>query len=75
MKVLDTSGHPGAVTGRGAGGHCFPKRLGRAPGILCRGTVHMMKREQGCYSALEEKNNQLLRSTAKDLDLLKGIYG
>lgn len=74
MKVLDTSGHPGAVVGRGAGGHCFPKDLAALRAFYSEVLTHD---EAGgrVLQALEDKNNQLLRSTAKDLDLLKGIYG
>lgn len=59
-------------TGRGAGGHCFIKdfaafrqmyaELGDSAG-------------DGVLRALEQKNIQLLKSTGKDLDLLRGVYG
>lgn len=74
MKVVDTSGHVGSVPGRGAGGHCFPKDLAawRAwyEQISPRDTVGI-----DLLSAIENKNNSLLRNSSKDLDLLKEIYG
>ena len=73
MGVIDSSGHEGAVAGRGAGGHCFPKDL-----AALRESYESFcaKDEVGIrlFRALEEKNNQLLRSTGKDLDLLDAIY-
>lgn len=74
MNVIDNSGHSGAVAGRGAGGHCFPKDLAAlrevyeklVPEDAAGGTL---------LRTLEEKNNQLLRASGKDLDLLNGIYG
>lgn len=74
MKVLDTSGHSGAVIGRGAGGHCFPKDLAALRAFYA--DVMPDDREGALVlQALEDKNNQLLRSTGKDLDLLEVIYG
>ncbi len=74
MKVIDNSGHEGAIPGRGAGGHCFPKDLAalrafysdECPDDVAGALV---------LRALEEKNVALLRGTGKDLDLLEGIYG
>jgi UDP-glucose 6-dehydrogenase len=74
LQVLDSSGHPGAVVGRGAGGHCFPKDWAALRAVY----------ESQCASdaagaallrAVEAKNNALLRDSHKDLDLLYGIYG
>lgn len=59
--------------GRGAGGHCFikdfaafremyEKKVGDTLGIQA-------------LRALEEKNIDLLKSSEKDLDLLRGVYG
>jgi UDP-glucose 6-dehydrogenase len=74
MKVVDESGHTGAVAGRGAGGHCFPKDLAALRAFYvdeCPDDV------AGALflRSLEEKNLTLLRGTGKDLDLLQGIYG
>ncbi|MBY0309576.1 hypothetical protein K2Q16_00285 [Patescibacteria group bacterium] len=74
MNVRDSSGHPGAVVGRGAGGHCFPKDLA----ALRQHYADVRPGDEegvAVLRALEDKNNQLLRSTSKDLDLLKAIYG
>lgn len=73
MQVVDSSGHPGAVPGRGAGGHCFPKDLAAFREFY----EHAAEDEAGLalLRALETKNNALLRASRKDLDLLEGIYG
>lgn len=74
MQVIDSSGHQGAVAGRGAGGHCFPKDLAALREVY-ESLVTDDQAGQELFRALEKKNNQLLLSTGKDLDLLKGIYG
>lgn len=73
MKVIDSSGHPGAVPGRGAGGHCFPKDLAAFREFYVQRAGDTEGR--ALLRALEAKNNALLRATNKDLDLLEGIYG
>ena len=74
MQVIDTSGHPGSVPGRGAGGHCFPKDLAAFTRWYGTAVEHD---ENGAelLTALEAKNISLLRDSGKDLDLLAGIYG
>jgi len=73
LKVIDESGHPGSIAGRGAGGHCFIKdfavltdvyqeRVGEAEGVKL-------------MEAFESKNNKLLKDSGKDLDLLHEVYG
>lgn len=74
MNVVDSSGHTGAIAGRGAGGHCFPKDLAALREVY-ENTVTEDKAGLDLLRALESKNNQLLRTTGKDLDLLEGIYG
>lgn len=74
MKVLDSSGHNGAVLGRGAGGHCFPKDLAALRAFYAD-TRPEDREGKMVLQSLEDKNNQLLRTTGKDLDLLAGIYG
>jgi len=74
MQVIDSSGHQGAVAGRGAGGHCFPKDLAALREVY-ESFVTDDVAGQELFRALEKKNNQLLYSTGKDLDLLQGIYG
>lgn len=73
MNVIDQSGHPGSVLGRGAGGHCFPKDLAALAAWYEENTGD----EAGVslWRAIETKNNELLRGSNKDLDLLRGIYG
>lgn len=73
MNVLDSSGHVGAVVGRGAGGHCFPKDLA----ALRESYEDLVQNQTGVdlLRTLEAKNNKLLRDSHKDLDLLEGIYG
>ncbi len=74
MNVIDSSGHSGAIPGRGAGGHCFPKDL-----AALREAYESLAEHDAAGSALlralEAKNNQLLQDSKKDLDLLKAIYG
>lgn len=74
MRVVDTSGHPGSVAGRGAGGHCFPKDWAAFRELYER---VVGEDEVGIkfIKMVEEKNKELLVSTGKDLDLLAGIYG
>lgn len=73
LKVIDESGHPGSVAGRGAGGHCFIKDFA----VLSQMYRELVGEEEGAklLEALEEKNNKLLKDSGKDLDLLKGVYG
>lgn len=74
LGVVHASGHPGAPDGRGAGGHCLIKDFAalraRYEEILPNDTEGI-----AALKALEEKNNRLLLSSGKDLELLKGVYG
>lgn len=74
MNVLDSSGHEGAEPGRGAGGHCFPKDLAALRAVYGE-LLPTDTAGQALLSAIEAKNNELLRQTSKDLPLLQGIYG
>ncbi|MDD5289793.1 MAG: hypothetical protein PHT40_01160 [Patescibacteria group bacterium] len=61
-------------TGRGAGGHCFIKDFAafrRLYGEMKKDDVWGNK----FLEDLEKKNIELLKSTNKDLDLLKGVCG
>lgn len=73
LKVMDESGHPGSIAGRGAGGHCFIKDFA----VLSRLYRDEVGEEEGVrlLEAFEAKNNKLLRDSKKDLDLLEGVYG
>jgi len=74
--VVDASRHPGAKTGRGAGGHCFIKDFAAVRHEYER--LPKSKRDPlwlALMKALENKNNDLLIRSKKDLDLLRGVYG
>jgi nucleotide sugar dehydrogenase len=60
-------------TGRGAGGHCFIKDFAAFKQYY----VEMIDDPNGqeILNWLEAKNIELLLSTAKDLELLTGVYG
>ena len=73
-RIGSTHLRPEHQGGRGAGGHCFIKDFaaleefyGEAFPLDVRGNTLL--------HALAEKNNELLRSSGKDLDLLEGVYG
>ncbi len=73
MQVIDSSGHEGAISGRGAGGHCFPKDLA-ALRIAYGQLVADDSLGYAMLRAVEKKNVGLLRKSKKDLDLLFDIY-
>lgn len=58
---------------RGAGGHCFIKDFKAFNEFY--GSLISEKVDKTLLDALEQKNIDLLLSSKKDLDLLKGIYG
>jgi len=73
LKVIDESGHPGSVKGRGAGGHCFIKDFASLSQLY-----HELLGDgegAGLLKAFELENMKLLKDSGKDLDLLKGVYG
>jgi UDPglucose 6-dehydrogenase len=74
IKPVHESGHPGAVLGRGAGGHCFIKDFAAFRDLYARIRPHDAE-GLAVLTALEHKNIDLLRATSKDLDLLAGVYG
>ncbi len=74
MKVVDNSGHDGAIAGRGAGGHCFPKDIAALREYTETLGDHA-KHHAAMLRAIEETNLQLLTDSQKDLDLLQNIYG
>ena len=61
-------------SGRGAGGHCFIKDFA-AFEEMYKKYVGDDKLGQKVLEALRKKNNDLLKSTGKDLDILEGVYG
>ncbi|HYF10443.1 MAG TPA: hypothetical protein VD967_02455, partial [Candidatus Paceibacterota bacterium] len=74
IKPVHQSGFPGAAPGRGAGGHCFIKDFAAFRSLYVK-LLPEDERGQNLLTALEQKNISLLRSSGKDLDLLKGVYG
>ncbi|MDB5266899.1 MAG: hypothetical protein JWN89_714 [Parcubacteria group bacterium] len=58
--------------GRGAGGHCFPKDFEALLGFY----IEKIGDEEGIRSleSIRDKNMTLLKTSGKDLDILKGIY-
>jgi len=74
MQPVHQYEHMGDVQGRGAGGHCFIKDFA-AFRELYEKLLPEDSEAIDFLKAMEKKNNTLLRSTGKDLDLLKGVYG
>lgn len=60
-------------TGRGAGGNCFIKDFA----VFCQMYGELVGDDIGLkvLASLKDKNIDLLKSSDKDLDLLKGVYG
>jgi UDPglucose 6-dehydrogenase len=71
-KVIDASGHNQNKPGRGAGGHCFIKDFEAYLATY----KDALGEDQGYKTLLEirNKNIELLRTSGKDLDLLKAIF-
>ncbi len=74
MQPLHQIKHMGEVAGRGAGGHCFLKDFAAFRQMFEQNLGHD-KAAITLLRALETKNNQLLRSSGKDLDILDAVYG
>ncbi len=74
LGVIDSSGHAGAIAGRGAGGHCFIKDFA-ALRMMHETLSPQDTTGIALMRALEAKNSELLRTTGKDLDLLAAVYG
>lgn len=72
-QPLHASGHDHERQGRGAGGHCFIKDFE----AFRRVYEESLNDPLGSVAlgALKDKNNELLRASGKDLDLLAGVYG
>lgn len=73
-RIGSTHLRPEHQGGRGAGGHCFIKDFA-ALGEFYQKAFPDDVRGNILLDALAEKNNELLRSSGKDLDLLAGVYG
>lgn len=73
LRVMHES-RPGVPAGRGAGGHCFIKDFAALRELYERvfpGDAAGAR----FFRAMEEKNIELLVGSAKDIDLLEGVYG
>ena len=73
LKVTHES-RPGVTPGRGAGGHCFIKDFAALRELYERLLPNDMT-GAAVFRANEAKNIQLLKSSGKDIDLLRGVYG
>ncbi len=74
MQPVHQYAHMGGNEGRGAGGHCFIKDFAAFRQLFEQRLSHDREAIM-LLRAFESKNNQLLRDTGKDLDLLNGVYG
>lgn len=74
MQPVHQYAHMGSQMGRGAGGHCFIKDFA-AFKDLYESVLPEEKETLALLEALENKNNQLLKDSGKDADLLEGVYG
>jgi nucleotide sugar dehydrogenase len=61
-------------SGRGAGGGCFIKDFAAFRELYAKAVPGDAK-GLAMLSALEQKNIELLKTSGKDLDLLRGVYG
>ena len=73
MQPVHQYAHMGDTHGRGAGGHCFIKDFAAFRELYERELPHDTA-AISLLRAFEEKNNELLKNTNKDLDLLEGVY-
>ncbi|MEK7530588.1 MAG: hypothetical protein AAB573_01875 [Patescibacteria group bacterium] len=72
-EPVHESGH-GGEAGRGAGGHCFIKDFA-AFRTHYESRIPVDSAGIKALRAIEEKNIDLLRTSGKDLDLLRAVYG
>jgi nucleotide sugar dehydrogenase len=72
-RIGSSHTEPVHKTGRGAGGHCFIKDF-EAFREMYRANVNDAY-GNALLAALKDKNIELLANSAKDLDLLEGVYG
>jgi UDPglucose 6-dehydrogenase len=72
-RIGSTHLDPIHKSGRGAGGHCFIKDFAAFSSLYEK----MTKDPHGTEAlrAFEKKNKHLLKTSGKDLDLLRGVYG
>lgn len=72
MHPVHASGHT-KKQGRGAGGHCFIKDFAAFADFYRRTVPDASGHD--LFSAIERKNIDLLRTSGKDIELLKEVYG
>jgi len=72
-RVGESHMQPVHDSGRGAGGHCFIKDFAAFANLY--DALVGDKEGSAVLRAMEDKNIDLLVSTGKNLDLLKGVYG
>jgi len=73
-RIGHTHLEPIHKSGRGAGGHCFIKDFAAFSKFYAQ-QLPQDSAGRAVLGRLEKKNIELLKSTDKDLDLLKGVYG
>jgi len=71
LSVISASGHTDKA-GRGAGGHCLIKDLEAFRQLYA--SLAADPKGSAFLDALVAKNNELLTTSGKDLDLLAGVY-
>ncbi len=72
-RIGNTHLNPVHQGGRGAGGHCFIKDFAAFSDFYTKEVGDELGKK--VLESLKHKNNQLLFSSRKDIDLLKGVYG
>lgn len=72
-RIGNTHLDPVHKSGRGAGGHCFIKDFAAFANLYEKSVNDPHGTE--ALRAFERKNNHLLKSSKKDMDLLRGVYG
>ena len=73
-RIGSTHLDPIHQSGRGAGGHCFIKDFAALKELHAK-LLPGDQMSADILLALERKNNTLLRTSGKDLDILEGVYG
>jgi UDP-glucose 6-dehydrogenase len=72
-RIGDSHLDPIHKSGRGAGGHCFIKDFAAFTNMYEKEMKDAFGTE--ALRAFEKKNKHLLKTSGKDLDLLRGVYG
>lgn len=72
-RVAESHTEPVHKTGRGAGGHCFIKDMETFRRLYAERVEDDLG--SAVLESLKNKNNHLLKSSGKDLELLRGVFG